>query len=283
MTTAQSMTHRLLPLALIALVAIGGWNSHCSRKLAQRNSPILVLGLPRSGAKAIHDFFTCSQIRSSHYCCDGGESFPCSSMTCGSCLLENWQHDRPAFDGCGDVQVFAQFDVESQDPYQWFLPQHFALPLLHRDMPGAVWILNRRANAEAWATSVLHWYSVSNRILNSFGVPYHAKYPNGTLFTPSHEMTMTGLEKDLAQSIRRTQNTREHKRRLQALVLTYNRHLKKVREAARAFGHHLIEVDVDEASAGSVLATAIPGLSSECWKFDATTLDDDWKRFDFHL
>ena len=75
---------------------------------------------------------------------------------------------------------------ESSDTYNFFLPQHYALPYLLADddveaeknddasaTTTTVWIFHHRATAEVWATSVLHWYSITRRILNSFQIPYY--------------------------------------------------------------------------------------------------------------
>ncbi|CAJ1968419.1 unnamed protein product [Cylindrotheca closterium] len=167
------------------------------------SAPIILMGLPRSGSLAIHEYFECRGMTSRHYCCGDGDgddnandndsnnsrktSFPCPNQkTCGDCVLTNLKGNAKAFDGChggsggnvggvgGDadnggssIQVWSAFDVETDQG--WFLPQHFALGLLQEQYPNAIWILNFRSNASDWAKSIYHWHSLTRRFLHSFG------------------------------------------------------------------------------------------------------------------
>lgn len=276
------------------------------------HNPVLVLGLPRSGSLAVHNFFSCNGIRSSHYCCrrssenqafpgDNNDdyhspiSFPCAgsdnnddSLTkCGSCVHRNMGSNQKPFQDCGDYQVYSQFDVETGDPFSWFLPQHFALPLLHEAYPDSTWILNRRGSSKQWATNVLHWYSVTNRLFQSFGIDYYydaaEQKPPGTANHPP--LTQGALVKEIQRSFARMHNETDHARRLQSLQDVYEQHLDKVRAyAAQATSHALIEIDVDDpASARNTLAQAFPGTRAECFQFDAAILDNDWRDFSLKL
>ena len=122
------------------------------------NIPVILLGFPRSGSLAIHQFFQCHGWNSAHYCCGSDTAersatqFPCldeAGPTCGDCVLKNLKGHRPAFTDCKkkgkeenqnnnnnnniinheNMMIWSQFDVETADA--WFLPQHFALGLLH--------------------------------------------------------------------------------------------------------------------------------------------------------
>lgn len=244
---------------------------------------VLVVGLPRSGSLALYNFFVCNGLKSSHYCCDGtaNTAFPCANhRTCGECVHSNWNASRPAFAGCGgDAQVYAQFDVESHEPFEWFLPQHYALPLLHRDYPDAVWILNTRSSSNQWATSVLHWYSIANRLLNSFGLLYHKDIPETTI-APLEPLSNQKLYVALEEAVERANDAKEHERRLRELMEVYERHSQQVREFAQSHGRKLIEVTVDDPNAGSGLVAHFPGFKTDCWKFDADALDNDWKNLE---
>jgi hypothetical protein len=73
--------------------------------------------------------------------------FPCGAkeLICGACVYENFKNSQHVFQGCGDYQVsyYIQSDVETDDPYAWFLPQHFSLhQALHEVYPDSPWILN---------------------------------------------------------------------------------------------------------------------------------------------
>ena len=247
---------------------------------------ILVMGLPRSGSISLHNFFQCNGAKSSHYCCGNSpkSSFSCGANhpTCGSCVLKNLQASKPAFDNCGhDYQVYSQFDVESSDPFEWFLPQHFALPLLHKDQENAIWILNRRDSPQVWAD--LHWYTVSLRIMNSFGMEYHRysqKDGSLPLIGPQVDITHDEIVDCLKDAYDTAVSQEEHARRRTDLMTIYNLHMDRVRAFVRDNpSHKLIEIDVDDANAADVLVEAFDGFKPNCWNFEATDYDGDWKDF----
>lgn len=184
-------------------------------------TPIFILGLPRSGSLALHNYFTChGQLKSVHYCCDDDDdehddknddgkksrrtSFPCRSMkqTCGRCILDNIQQEyqqqqRQSNDGETVVKKNAipqlnfkkchnSAQVWSQFDVEtmdgWFLPQHFMLGNIHNEYPNATWILNRRQTSELWAQSIYHWNSMTRRFLTTYQVPL---YPTTTISSPT--------------------------------------------------------------------------------------------------
>jgi hypothetical protein len=202
-------------------------------------------------------------------------------MPCGECVHANLLHQRPAFHQCtssaaandididnsehgnsnNDAIVYASFDIETAEPFSWFLPQHFALPLLlsqtqkTNNMDNVIWILNQRGSADQWATNVLHWYSVTRRLLHSFNVTYHddeqQDYDNYYDDSPPDDdwnetnavLAMAaaarrgGIAIDktnrhwyttLEHSYRRAYNRTAHERRYAALVDIYRRHATKV-------------------------------------------------------
>jgi len=305
-------------------------------------NPILLLGLPKSGSEAIHHFLQCLRSgdwTSQHYCCDGSNRtrFACSNnneQTCGKCVHENMLRGRPAFQQCHGSSnnnnqtsnkpshIYAQFDVEAQgeisssnNNHEWFLPQHFALPLLHRDYPQAVWILNTR-DSDKWATNVRHWYSTTVRLLNAFDLSYHDptssvddSQVSDVLEQPT---TAEQLYGELQVGLSRARNATEHERRLKDLISIYEQHSVKVRDFARNYhapsGGHFIEVNVDVDNNGDknkdnnimpylTLARGLGLLGAgsgangkgddkaavarakACWKYDADALDNDWKDF----
>jgi hypothetical protein len=261
-------------------------------KSKKEDSLILVMGLPRSGSESIHHFFDCNGVPSAHYCCDETKKtrFPCDDVTCGECVHQNMLHFKPPLEGCSDGKtvVYSQFDVESGDPYSWFLPQHFTLPLLHEAYPDSIWILNRRDTAQQWADNVLHWFSVTNRILNSFGVPYHSAHHVTAELVRTAPVDSLGVEEldiELERSLQRANNRTEHDLRRDALVAIYEGHLRRVRSFARQYAHPLVELSVDDPNAATLLTKFFPtrGPKKECWTFDAQALDDDWKDFSLQL
>jgi Sulfotransferase domain len=273
----------LLASTLPSYVVYGSNKDEISRR-QDNGDLILVMGMIRSGSRAVHEFFTCNSIKSAHYCCHNSDraQFPCDRQTCGSCVYHNLNASRPAFDNCGDgYAVHAQFDVETSDPFAWFLPQHYALPLLHDAYPGSTWILNSRETPERWADSVLHWYSVTNRLLNSFGHTYHEGAAASSTVGLEREVTVEALTRELDVSIRRANDYLAHERRRRLLVDLYVDHEQAVHDFAAQYGHPLLVLDVDSPSAGQVLQAFFveKQLKSECWSFDGAALDNDWMDF----
>jgi D-serine dehydratase len=126
----------------------------------------------------------------------------------------------------------------------------------------------------------LHWYSVSNGLMDSFGIEYHLD--DSLLATKDHIPTPNSvkLASEVYKTIKRTENMTEHERGLQELEDVYEEHLDKVRAFAQAFSHRLVEINVDDSlHAGKTLASSFPAKRGECFKFDASTLDKDWKDF----
>jgi hypothetical protein len=268
----------------------------------RNNDLVILLGIPGSGSLALHDYFTCHGKSSSHYCCGGGGGdgttketnqnrthFPCpDDKTCGDCVLTNLKAHRPAFFGCGgeaqqqQEQVWSQFDVETADA--WFLPQHFALGLLHEAYPNATWILNTRGTPQDWAASVFHWHSKTRRFLTSYGLDL---YPNPVPSPPDPKAKVTAdeIEQDMQQALeQRVDNRTEQLRKLTLLERIYLNHTATVKLWARQFpSHRLIEINVDDDASLTTLDEAfgyssIGGGGSKCeWNFEA--LDDDWKGF----
>jgi len=254
----------------------------------QGENLVLVVGFPRSASLSIHDFFECNSVSSKHYCCGSGDpkvQFPCqqSGATCGSCVFHNLNASQPAFHGCGNARVFSQFDVETGDPFAWFLPQHFTLPLLHESYPKATFVLNTRETPERWADNVMHWYSVTNRFMNSFGLRYHKDIdPASITIAPKEDLNNQVLYRELEKSIARAKDVDEHNRRRNELADVYRKHTEKVRDFVRDHpSHRLVEVNVDDPDAGQVLAGEFSGenFRASCWSFDAVALDEDWKDF----
>ena len=249
---------------------------------AQGENLILAMGLVRSGSTAIHQFIECNlgTGHSAHYCCHNSErkKFPCDRQTCGACVHTNLNQSRPAFQGCGSYTAFSQWDVETADPFAWFIPQHFALPLIHEHYPQSTWILNVRETPARWADSVLHWYSIANRVMQSFGHQYHDGVKPGLGF--DREMASSDLYQALESSILRAGDPVQHERRRQVLIEIYREHTAKVLEFAARYGHGLLVLNVDSPTAGRDLSTFLKGKWKEkCWKFDGSALDIDWKDF----
>lgn len=259
-------------------------------------NPVILLGFPRSGSLAIHRWFECQGWTSSHYCCGGNGSggntatkFPCldeNAPTCGDCVLKNLKNHRLAFENCGTTRtVWSQYDVETADG--WFLPQHFALGLLHESYPNATWILNTRNSSREWAESIFHWHSMTRRFLTSFDLevePHHAMTnpPPG----PHDKVTAEEIEADMQRQLEaRVYNQTEHLRKLVLLEKIYKNHTATIYQWASQFpSHQFVHITVDDDHHHSVAALQrVFGLDSttkNCpWTFESPT--NDWKNFTF--
>ena len=301
-------------------------NATTNNNATNKKKPILLMGLPRSGSETIHAFLQCMGITTAHhYCCDTTTTtnrdartrFPCADRTCAACLQRNLllQHssNNDPFHGCSSSTtttgtasttpiVYTAFDEESssssakkhdeEDPYyyySWFLPQHFALPLLHEST--GTWIVNTVSNADTWATHILHWYSLTRRLFHAFDVPYYHgddddddriadSSAGGARTTPT---TTRGVIISVEASLARARNTTEHERRHAALVALYQRHTDRVVAFAQEYRHPYILLTVDDANDDSVVqqlagALGLPEYhrASDCWKVDPH-YGDDWK------
>jgi hypothetical protein len=266
------------------------------------SGPIWIMGLPRSGSLALHEYFTCHGKSSSHYCCGEAEDaptsptssstkFPCKndSPTCGDCVLQNFKSKQPPFQGCGKYDVFTQFDVETQDPYAWFLPQHFALPLLHQAYPNATFVLNTRSDPSTWAKSVLHWYSLTRRLFHAFDLEYYATpppLPPDAKARVSHEEIVQDMQRSLDERIL---NATDLFRQQGLLEQVYTQHLIKIRQWMYAFpSHALVEINVDAPDEATRILDQAFGFSSshddnnnnKCkFSFNGKNHDNDWKDF----
>ena len=204
--------------------------------------PVISLGLPRSASTALLDFFQCNGMKTSHYNCVGnctgtkkdhefcGDSEKAGK--CGECVSDNIQDGRPPFDGCGDYDVWTQFDgswdVETGDAV-CFLPQMTELHALHATYPDATLLLATR-RPDLWVKSV------GPKLRDAFGA-----------------CKFTACKADCVADDKQ-------------FAAFYEEHTRTIREwAERHPSHKLIEIDADlEANSSQALAEAT-GLSGSCW------------------
>lgn len=256
-----------------------------------------------------------------------GMHFPCPDhqIPCGTCVHANLMRHRPAFQGCADddnsrgekedtatttairtttstsTTIFSSFDVETSEPFSWFLPQHSALPLLLQKKSSlsfssstttnhthptttanepedrVVWILNERQTPTQWATNVLHWHSVTQRLLKSLRIPYRTeeddnddnekkkKTNNNTdamissfasleesatqkILVASSLNNNGGWYADLERSYHRAQSGTAHARRHAALVQTYTNHSIAIRDFVQRLQQHQLQQQQSQSS-----------------------------------
>ena len=110
-------------------------------------TPILLVGMPKTGTSTIHEFFKQSGYRSSHYKCT-------NDLYCGLCIRVAVEQAKPALKTCGDYEVWAQMDFENLGNCHF--PQITNLQALHQEAPNATMVLSLR-NMTRWVRSVRHW------------------------------------------------------------------------------------------------------------------------------
>ena len=185
------------------------------------------------------------------------------------------QKELPPLEGCGNYRVWSQFDVETTDPFSWFLPQHHALPLLYEAYPGATFILNRRQNAQDWAESILHWHSKTTRLFESFNLDLIQ--PEDVSPVPE-TITYEVLVKDMQASLDRVSSDDEWNRKRRLLMRIYAEHTEKVKRFAEDYKIPLVEVVVDDPRQGYLLEELFQ-LKADCWEFNITEYENDWRNF----
>jgi Sulfotransferase domain len=116
-------------------------------------TPILLVGMPKTGTSTIHAFFERSGYRSSHYKCTNG-------LYCGLCIRVAVEQGKPPLQTCGDYEVWAQMDFENLGNCHF--PQITDLHALHQEAPHATMLLNLR-NMTRWVRSVKHWVGGGQR------------------------------------------------------------------------------------------------------------------------
>lgn len=116
-------------------------------------TPILSMGLPKTGTSAIHSFFERSGYRSSHYKC-------VNNLLCGLCIRVAVEKGKPPLQTCGNYEVWAQMDIENLGNCHF--PQISNLEAIHREAPTATMILSLR-NMTRWVRSVKNWVGGGER------------------------------------------------------------------------------------------------------------------------
>lgn len=111
-------------------------------------TPILLVGMPKTGTSTIHSFFERSGYRSSHFRCLN------NTLYCGLCIKVAIEQHKPPLKTCGDYEVWAQMDIENLG--QCHFPQIHNLEILHQEAPHATFLLSLR-NMTRWAHSVQNW------------------------------------------------------------------------------------------------------------------------------
>ena len=208
-------------------------------------TPIFVVGMPKSGTTSVFNFFSCAGVVSQHYCCCGDVSDhrPCYSPIMADCIMDNKKNGRPMLENCGDYDVYGELDGEQIYSVKnatngmeeklggHFLPQVFELDWIHKEYPNATLILPLR-NSKTWAASVSRWFNMRHRIQNEY-----------IYMNRSEEVVNVG----------------------NPLVNLYEKHTTNIVKFVQEHpSHKLILFEITDPNAGKVLADA-SGLPEHCW------------------
>lgn len=182
------------------------------------------------------------------------------------CLLDNLRLNRSSdiLNGCGRFDVYSEINGPRKVKYhpqlrekkgyvlddgsvdfkgpgkRIFFPQHFRIQELHESYPNATWILNWR-DFNSWIESVFRW-GTNDRLHDQFMNEYFMQGEIPNLY--ENNITMT---KEVMKKI-------------------YHDHHNLVRGFVQSHpSHTLVEVNITDENAGTVLAEAF-GLDPTAWK-----------------
>ena len=127
--------------------------------------PVINIGLPKSASTSVLDFFQCNGMKTSHHNCEAnctgarkGHEFCGDSEKagkCGECVYDNIHDGQAPFEGCGDYDVWAQFDGSwnVEKDAACFLPQVTELHAIHAAYPDATFVMATR-KPDIWVKSL---------------------------------------------------------------------------------------------------------------------------------
>ena len=206
--------------------------------------PVINIGLPKSASTSVLDFFQCNGMKTSHHDCEAnctgtrkGHEFCGDSEKagkCGECVYDNIHDGQPPFEGCGDYDVWAQFDgswnVEKEAAC--FLPQITELHALHAAYPGATFVMATR-KPDIWVKSV----AAMPKLRDAF-----------------RACKFTACQADCVADDKQ-------------FAAFYDEHTRTIRQWVEKHpSHKLIEIDADgDIADNSRLVADATGLSGSCW------------------
>lgn len=239
---------------------------HNALQISVHQRPIVNVGFPKSGSTSLFEFFTCTGLRTQHFCCCGDKSDhpPCQTLSMAECILANMAKGQSILQGCGDYQAYTQIDGERPtrnlgghmtgilkengqydkldqrtfegrvSAFKHFLPQHFYLDDLHKWNPDAIYVLPLR-DPDEWAYSVFNWFQMRARVVNEY------RLFNSSLERPGKKGARAFLSRIY----------REHTEYVRSFVKRHPR-------------HRLVEFNITDPSADQILSQSI-GVERGCW------------------
>ena len=190
-------------------------------------NPTLVVGFPKAGTNSIAEYFRCDGRRKvAHFRCQDGHF-------CGQIIERNVKSGRDPLQDTGEADVYSQMDVEFSVDRRLpcYFPQVEALSEIHKYHPNSTLVLNRR-DPERWVDSVKRWSGMDIRL---------------------SKCDITGLP--VGKGLDR-----------EDLKAFYQAQVERVRRfVAEHPSHRLVEVVIDDDSAGAVMEAAFGIDASKCW------------------
>ena len=257
-------------------------------------TPIIVVGLPKSGTTSIAGYFRCGRIAASHFSCEVGEpdwdaksarwrncrlpkgaggpmtdtgQFP----LCGICVERNIIHGRPPLEGCGPYKVFAELD-SAEHP----LPSPKSNSTKGR----------RLRSPESDVLGVIPSLSAIRPLCSYPQINHldkiHSAYPQATFILNTRPVDRwiqsiskwNGDDRRSEQGYLRQVLTKCNFESLPAGVGEsdeemrefYTGHSERIREFVRKNpSHTLVDINIENENASAVMEAAF-GISSICWK-----------------
>eukprot|EP00588_Corethron_pennatum_P009137 CAMPEP_0194270246 /NCGR_PEP_ID=MMETSP0169-20130528/4267_1 /TAXON_ID=218684 /ORGANISM="Corethron pennatum, Strain L29A3" /LENGTH=466 /DNA_ID=CAMNT_0039012219 /DNA_START=348 /DNA_END=1748 /DNA_ORIENTATION=- len=189
-------------------------------------TPVISVGMPKSGTTSLFNYFNCGGHATSHYLCSKG----IRSFRCGECIQKNIRKGTPLLRGCGKFEVWAEINSSNLLKNTIFLPQVENLDLIHGYYPNATFVLTYR-DPEDWVKSVVYWHELKGFLLNS---------------------NITGL------------SSRSDDVEL-ALREFYVTHMERIRQFVQDHpSHKLVQVNLSDKNAGKILQDSF-GVNETCW------------------
>eukprot|EP00550_Attheya_septentrionalis_P011363 CAMPEP_0198303732 /NCGR_PEP_ID=MMETSP1449-20131203/57041_1 /TAXON_ID=420275 /ORGANISM="Attheya septentrionalis, Strain CCMP2084" /LENGTH=451 /DNA_ID=CAMNT_0044006239 /DNA_START=39 /DNA_END=1394 /DNA_ORIENTATION=- len=260
-------------------------------------TPILVVGMPKTGTTSIRDFFRCNGHNASHWKCatdtmtmGGPDSLRKKAIKgkyCAQVIKDNIANNRPALQDTGNYQVYAQMDVELPEvavmqgvlPFACYMPQVNDLEKLSASYPKATFILNTRIYAQMDVE--LPHETVFEGIMRPFACympqvndleQLSASYPKATFILNTRNAsrwvnslrTFLDFDEKLKQCDLKgfpagTGDTNEE------FEAFFHEHAQNIRNFVKNHpSHTLIEVNIEDPNAGTQLAEAF-GQNAKCW------------------
>jgi hypothetical protein len=204
--------------------------------------PYINVGFPKAGSTSLHGFFECGGINSGHFLCLSDDMTGKRRRgSCGDCMDNAIRQGLPPLKTCGDYEAFTQLDVSPhpRENKKCYWPQIEALEEIHNEAPNATFILNFR-NIPNWVRSVQNWVKLDKRLMacNIIGSPALPS-PEGS---NNNNDTSLWLEDFFCSQVERVRDF-----------------------VAKHPSHALIEVDIEDPSAGEFLSQAFD-IDASCWK-----------------